>query len=331
MSAAQSPLYYDVAQGNIRQVFGDTLVAIGRQNPNLLVLDCQTALPTAASTFARAFPERFIDLGIAEQNAVSFAAGLARMDFVPLLALFGCFSARRALDQITIQAAYADLNVKVCGLYAGLTSPNTGATHQVTTDLATMRAIPGMTVVEPADALELSLALPAAVAHRGPVYFRLVRGDIGGPCPPVSPPGYAFRLGRAALLREGGDVTLVGSGLMVSRCLRAAELLAAEGVAADVINVSTIKPLDAECIVARARQSGAVVTAENHSVLGGLGGAVAEALGDERPVPLVRVGVRDRFGTSGPLEELFPLYGLTAEAVVEAARRACRAKVNRGA
>jgi len=326
MSAASTPLYYDVAQGNIRQVLGDTLVAVGRENPELLVLDCQTALPTAAVNFARAFPERFIDLGIAEQNAVSFAAGLARMGFIPLLALFGCFSARRALDQITVQAAYAELNVKVCGLYAGLTSPNTGATHQVTTDLAVMRAIPTMTVVEPADAVELSQALPAVIAHRGPVYFRLVRGDIGGPCPRVTPPGRPFRLGKATLLREGRDVTLLGSGLMVSRCLRAAELLAEEGIAADVVNVSTIKPLDAELILARAGQSGAVVTAENHSVLGGLGGAVAELLGAERPVPLVRVGIDDRFGTSGALEELLPLYGLTAESVAGAARRACEAK-----
>jgi len=189
-----------------------------------------------------------------------------------------------------------------------------------------MRSIPNMTVVEPADALEMSQALAAVAAHRGPVYFRLVRGDIGGPCPRVVPDGYAFQLGRAALLREGTDVTLVGSGLMVSRCLEAADILRSEGIAADVLNVSTIKPLDADLIVARARRTGAVVTAENHTVLGGLGGAVAEALGDACPVPLRRVGVRDEFGTSGPLEELFPLYGLTADAVCAAAHLAIEAK-----
>jgi transketolase len=317
---------YGVSEGNIRQLFGEALVALGRTNPNVVVLDCQTAMPTAAVTFARAFPERFIDLGIAEQNAVSFAAGLARMGFVPILPLFACFSSRRALDQVTIQVAYAGLNVKVCGLYAGLTSPNTGATHQMLSDVATMRSIPNMTIVEPADALEMHQALAAAVGHRGPVYFRLVRGDIGGPIPRVSPDGYEFRLGRAALLREGQDVTLIGSGLMVSRCLRAAEILGKEGITADVINVSTIKPLDTDLIAVRARQTGAVITAENHTVLGGLGGAVAEALGDSCPVPLRRVGVRDEFGTSGPLEELFPLYGLTAEAVCEAARLALKAK-----
>lgn len=311
---------YGVGSGDIRQIFGETLVAIGQANPDVVVVDCQTAMPTAAVAFARAIPERFIDLGIAEQNAVSFAAGLARMGFVPVVALFGCFSARRALDQITIQAAYADLNVKICGLYAGLTSPNTGATHQMTTDVAIMRAMPGMVVIEPADARELTQALPAAVAHRGPVYFRMVRGDIGGACPPVCPDDYRFRLGKAALLREGRDVTLIGSGLMVSRCLRAAERLAGEGISADVINVSTLKPLDVELIAARARRTGAVVTAENHSILGGLGGAVAEVLATEGRVPVRRVGIPDAFGTSGPLEELFPRYGLTPEAVYDAAR-----------
>lgn len=317
---------YGVSQGNIRQLFGEALVSLGQANPDVVVLDCQTAMPTAAIAFAKVFPDRFIDLGIAEQNAVSFAAGLARMGFIPIVPLFACFSSRRALDQVTIQAAYANLNVKVCGLYAGLTSPNTGATHQMVSDLAVMRSIPNMTVVEPADALEMSQALPAAVAHRGPVYFRLVRGDIGGPCPRVAPDGYAFRLGRAALLREGSDVTLIGSGLMVSRCLDAADILRGEGITADVINVSTIKPLDADLIVARARRTGAVVTAENHTVLGGLGGAVAEALSDACPVPLRRVGIRDGFGTTGPLEELFPLYGLTADAVCEAARAVVAAR-----
>ena len=325
MSTANLAMY-GVAQGNIRQLFGEALVAVGQANPNVVVLDCQTAMPTAAVSFARAFPERFIDLGIAEQNAVSFAAGLARMGFVPIVPLFACFSARRALDQVTIQVAYADMNVKVCGLYAGLTSPNTGATHQMISDLAVMRSIPNLTVVEPADAPEMQQALAAVVAHRGPVYFRMVRGDIGGPCPRVSPDGYRFRLGKAALLREGRDVTLIGSGLMVSRCLQAAEILANEGIAADVLNVSTIKPLDTEMIAARAERTGAVVTAENHTILGGLGGAVAEVLGEACPVPLRRVGIRDEFGTSGPLEEIFPQYGLTAEAVCEAARSALKAK-----
>jgi transketolase len=325
MSQAQAS-QYGIGTGNIRQVFGETLAAIGRENPRVVVIDCQTAMPTAASVFASACPDRFIDLGIAEQNAVSFAGGLARVGFIPVLPLFGCFLARRALDQVTVQVAYPRLNVKLCGLYAGLTSPNTGATHQILTDVAIMRAIPHLTVIEPADELELTQALAAAVAHEGPVYFRLVRGDIGGPVPRVVPDDYRFRLGKAALLREGRDVTLVGSGLMVSRCLRAAEALAEQGIRADVINVSTLKPLDVDLLAARARITGAMVTAENHSVLGGLGGAIAEALAEACPVPIRRVGVQDLFGESGPLEALFPHYGLTAEAVVAAARAVLGAK-----
>jgi transketolase len=316
---------------DIRQVFAQTLKEIGQRDPRVIVLDCQTAVPTMAIAFARAFPERFIDLAVAEQNAVSFAAGLARVGLTPILPLFACFVTRRALDQIYTQVAYPALNVTVCGLYAGLTSPNTGATHQMLQDVAIMRSLPHVTVVEPADAIELSQALPAAVAHPGPVYFRMVRGDLGGPCPRVSPDGYAFRLGRATPLREGKDITLIGSGLMVSRCVQAAETLAQEGVSADVLNVSTVKPLDDGLILERVRRTGAVVTAENHTILGGLGGAVAELLGEACPVPLRRVGVRDRFGESAPLKDLFPSYGLTAEAVVRAAREALAAKAaNRG-
>jgi transketolase len=311
---------------DIRRIFGQTLVEIGRQNPRAVVLDCQTAIPTMAVAFAREFPERFLDFGVAEQNAVSFAAGLARMGFLPIVPLFACFVVRRALDQLATQVAYPELGVKICGVYAGLTSPNTGATHQMTQDLAVMRSLPHFTVVEPADAFELTQALPAVASLPGPVYFRMVRGDVGGPCPRVCPDGYVFRLGRAGLLREGRDVTLVGSGLMVSRCLRAAEALAREGISADVLNMSSVKPLDEALLVERARRTGAVVTAENHSIIGGLGSAVAECLAEAQPVPVRRVGVRDQFGESAPLEDLLPHYGLTAEAVVEAARAALALK-----
>lgn len=311
---------------DIRHVFGQTLKELGGRDRRVIVLDCQTAVPTMAVTFGRAFPDRFIDLAVAEQNAVSFAAGLARMGLTPILPLFACFVVRRGLDQLATQVAYPALNVKVCGLYAGLTSPNTGATHQMLQDVAIMRSLPNMTVVEPADAIEVSQALPAVVEHPGPIYFRMVRGDIGGPCPRVSPEGYLFRLGRATLLREGKDVTLIGSGLMVSRCVEAAEILAGEGISADVINVSTIKPLNDALILERARRTRAVVTAENHTILGGLGGAVAEVLGESCPVPIRRVGVRDQFGESAPLKDLLPHYGLSAEAVVQAAREALGAK-----
>ena len=316
--------------GDIRQVFGEVLVEVGRRDRRVVVVDCQTAVPTMAVAFARALPDRFIDLAVAEQNAVSFAAGLACAGLTPIVPLFACFLARRALDQISTQVAYPALNVKLCGVYAGLTSPNTGATHQMLQDVAIMRSLPNMTVIEPADAIELSQALPIAVAHPGPVYFRMVRGDLGGPCPRVSPDGYEFRLGQATLLREGKDITLVGSGLMVSRCVQAAETLAREGISADVINVSTLKPLDERLILERVRRTRAVVTAENHSILGGLGGAVAEVLGEACPVPVRRVGVRDRFGESAPLADLLLHYGLTAEAVVEAAHAALTAKSQPG-
>ncbi len=326
MSTANLAQYGVSGEADIRQLFGQALAAIGAANSNVVVVDCQTAMPTAAVAFAKMVPDRFIDLAIAEQNAVSFAAGLARMGFIPVVPLFACFSSRRALDQITIQVAYANLNVKICGLYAGITSPNTGATHQMISDLAVMRAIPNLTIVEPADAIEMQQMLPAIVAHHGPVYFRMVRGDIAGPVPRVMPEGAPFHLGKATLLREGRDVTLIGSGLMVSRCVEAAEMLAREGVQADVINLSTVKPLDEALLLSRARVTGAVVTAENHTILGGVGGAIAEVLGEADPVPLRRVGIRDEFGTSGPLAELFPLYGLTADAVYTAARSAIHAK-----
>ena len=320
--AAQAPIHVlgaFLGDQDIRRIFGQTLVEIGRRDPRVVVLDCQTAIPTMAVAFAREFPDRFLDFGVAEQNAVSFAAGLARMGLLPIVPLFACFVVRRAFDQLATQVAYPELNVKVCGVYAGLTSPNTGATHQMTQDLAVMRSMPNVTVVEVADAFELGQALPAVVSLPGPVYFRMVRGDIGGPCPRVCPDDYVFRLGRAGLLRQGRDITLVGAGLMVSRCLQAAEALAREGIGADVINMSSLKPLDEALLVERARRTGAVVTAENHSIIGGLGSAVAECLGEAHPVPMRRVGIRDRFGESAPLEDLFPHYGLTAEAVVEAA------------
>jgi transketolase len=311
---------------DIRPVFADCLVELGRRDPSVLVLDCQTAVPTMAAAFARAFPERFIDFGVAEQNAVSFAAGLARVGLTPIVPLFACFVVRRALDQLYTQVAYPGLNVKIVGAYAGLTSPNTGATHQMLQDVAVMRAVPGMTVVEPADAFELRQALPALAATPGPAYLRLVRGDVAGPCPRVSPDGYRFAVGRAAVLREGGDLALIGSGLMVSRCLDAAERLATEGISAAVLNVSTVKPLDVETIAAWADRTGAVVAAENHSILGGVGGAVAEALAERCPVPVVRVGVRDCYGESAPLAELFSHYGLTRDAVLDGARRALAMK-----
>jgi transketolase len=305
---------------DMRDSYADALVEVGKQNERVILIDTDVAHPTHACRFREHLPDRYVQLGLAEQNAVSFAAGLSTLGFIPIVDMFGCFMSRRACDQVSVHVAYAEFNVKLIGAYAGLTSPNTGATHQAVQDVAIMRSMPNMVVVEPADGLELRQALMAIVEYRGPVYFRMVRGDVGGGSPSISPPGYRFEIGKGVVLRNGSDIALIGSGLMVSRCLQAAEVLSEQGVSAKVVNISTIKPLDEDLLVKTARQTGAVVTAENHSIVGGLGGAVAEVLMERCPVPMKRVGIQDRFGESGKLEELFEEYGLTSARVVEAAQ-----------
>jgi transketolase len=281
---------------------------------------------TKVFDFKNVYPERFIQLGIAEQNTICFAAGLANVGFIPLVNEFGCFASRRAVDQVYVHLAYGKSNVKILGGHTGLTTPNTGATHQELVALAFMRAIPSMTVIEPADESELRSALRWSTEYSGPVYFRLSRGDINGGPPDVSPEGYKFQVGKGCTLRNGNDVTLIGCGMMVSRCLGAADLLAMEGITARVINMASIKPIDEDLIVQAAMETGSIVTAENHTIVGGLGGAIAEILSEKYPVPVIRVGIRDRFGESGALSDLFEKYGLTATVVAEAARSAIKAK-----
>jgi transketolase len=322
----QPPTVYGVSLRGMRAQLGASLVEIGTANDRVVVLDAETGTVTNSSAFIAAFPDRFIQMGVAEADTVSFAVGLSTTGLIPIVPLFAAFVTRRAYDQIHCQVAYPSFNVKLVGCYSGLTSPNTGATHQALQDLALMRVLPHMTVIEAADESELDQALHVAVATDGPFYIRMVRGDLDRYGDPVSPPEYRFAIGKAPVLREGADVTLVGSGLMVARCLEAATMLEAEGVSAEVINSSTIKPLDAETIERSARKTGAVVTAENHSVIGGLGGAVAEALTERYPVPMRRVGVKDRFGESAPLEELLEHYGLTSMAVAEAAMELVKAR-----
>ena len=304
----------------MRDAFGETLVELGAEYPALVVVDVDVAEPTRAHLFWQAFPERFVQLGVAEQNAISFAAGLSTMGFIPLVNIFACFAARRACDQVAISVAYPGLNVKIVGSYAGMTTPNTGATHQAVHDLAVMRAMPGMAVIEAADRAELRQAMRAMLDYRGPVYLRNVRC----PLPDITPAGYQFSLGRGTVLRSGDDVALVGSGLMVSRCVEAAETLCGEGISATVLNISSLKPLDSDLILQAARHTGAVVTAENHSIIGGLGSAVAEVLASGCDAPMERVGVGDTFGESGRLPDLLEKYGLTSQAVVQAAHRVLR-------
>lgn len=301
-----------------RDAYGEALAELGRQNPDIVVLDADLSSSTKTAVFAREFPDRFFNLGIAEANMVGVAAGLAAAGKIPFASTFAVFAPGRVYDQLRVSVCYPGLPVKVAATHAGLTVGEDGASHQALEDLALTRVLPNLTVVVPADAVETRGAVTAAAAHPGPVYIRLGRA----PVPTVYPDDHVFRLGRYDVLRPGSDVSLVACGVMVEVCLQAARLLEAEGVSASVVNASTLKPLDAETLLAEASRTGAVVTAEEHSVIGGLGGAVAELLAEGCPVPVVRVGVRDRFGQSGSPAELLEAYGLTPAAVVAAARRA---------
>ncbi len=304
-----------------RDAYGQVLVELGRRLPDLVVLDADLSKSTKTCDFARAYPERFFDMGIAEQNLMGTAAGLALAGKIPCASTFAVFATGRAFDQVRNSIAYPGLNVKIVATHAGITVGEDGASHQAIEDIALMRSLPGMTVVVPADATETRLAVADAVAMAGPVYIRLGRT----PVPVLYGADHRFQIGRAAVLREGRDAVVFAAGIMVSEALRAAEMLAEMGIGAAVVDVHTIKPLDEDLVVELARRTGAVVTAEEHSIVGGLGSAVAETLGERCPVPMLRLGIRDRFGESGRPEELMEAFGLTAphiaEAVVQVRRR----------
>ncbi|MCL4426448.1 MAG: transketolase family protein [Firmicutes bacterium] len=305
-----------------RDAYGEALLEVGAAYPEVVVLDADLSKSTKTAKFAERYPERFFNMGIAEQNLMGTAAGLAAAGKIPFASTFAIFATGRAFEQIRNSIAYPHLNVKIAATHAGLTVGEDGGSHQATEDIAIMRAIPNLTVLVPADGVETKKAVWAAVRHQGPVYLRLGRPAV----PVIFGEDYDFALGRAAVLREGDKVALLATGIMVSEALKAADLLAGEGIEASVINVSTIKPLDVETVVTFARRCGAVVTAEEHNILGGLGGAVAEALAENCPVPMVRVGVRDVFGRSGTPEELLQAYGLTADSIAGAARAVVRRK-----
>lgn len=305
-----------------RDAYGEVLVEIGAAIPEVVVLDADLSKSTKTAKFAERFPERFFNMGIAEQNLMGTAAGLAAAGKIPFASTFAIFATGRAFEQIRNSIAYPHLNVKIAATHAGLTVGEDGGSHQATEDIAVMRAIPNMTVLVPADAVETKKAVWAAVRHDGPVYIRLGRPAV----PQIFGDDYEFAIGRAVLLREGGDVAIMATGIMVAEALQAADLLAEEGIAASVVNVSSIKPLDVETIVSVARRCGAVVTAEEHNILGGLGGAIAEVLAENHPVPMVRVGVRDVFGRSGTPEALLEAYGLTARDIHRAARQVWQRK-----
>jgi transketolase len=297
-----------------RDAYGRALVELGGRLPDLVVLDADLSKSTKTGEFAKVYPDRFFDMGIAEQNLMGTAAGLALAGKIPCASTFAIFATGRAYDQIRNTIAYAGLNVKIVATHAGITVGEDGGSHQALEDIGLMRALPGMTVIVPADATETRKAVEAAVAMKGPCYIRLGRTAV----PVLFGDEYRFQIGKAVVLKQGTEAVVFACGIMVSEALKAAEQLAAKGVSVAVVDVHTIKPLDLDLVVDLARRTGAVVTAEEHSINGGLGSAVAEALGEHCPVPLLRLGVRDRFGESGKPAELMEAFGLTAPHIVQA-------------
>ena len=301
----------DVKKIATRQSYGESLRDFAEEYPNLVVLDADLSNATKTGTFKKAYPDRFINCDIAESNMMSIAAGLSTTGLIPFASTFAMFAAGRAYEQVRNSIGYPHLNVKIGATHAGISVGEDGASHQCLEDLALMRMIPGMVVMCPADDTEARMAIKAALDYVGPVYIRFGRAAV----PVVFDENYKFEIGKGAILREGTDVTLVANGLCVASALEAADKLAADGISAEVINICTIKPLDDDLIVASAKKTGKVVTAEEHSIIGGLGGAVAECLAEKCPTPMYRIGVRDRFGESGPAGELLHKYMLDGEGV----------------
>lgn len=290
-----------------RESYGNTLVELGAEYPNLVVLDADLAAATKTGVFKKAYPDRHIDCGIAECNMVGVAAGLSTVGMIPFVSSFAMFAAGRAFEQVRNSVGYPHLNVKIGATHAGITVGEDGASHQCNEDIALMRTIPGMVVMCPADDVEAKAAVRAAVEHEGPVYIRFGRAA----CPVINDrPDYKFEIGKGTVVREGTDVTIVATGICVGSALEAADKLAEEGVSAEVIDICTIKPLDEELIIASAKKTGKVVTAEEHSVIGGLGSAVCDALCKSAPAQVCKIGMQDVFGESGPAAALVEKYGL---------------------
>ena len=300
-----------------RESYGNALVELGAEYPNLVVLDADLAAATKTGIFKKAYPDRHIDCGIAESNMVGIAAGLSTVGKIPFVSSFAMFVAGRAFEQVRNSIGYPHLNVKIGATHAGISVGEDGATHQCNEDIALMRTIPGMVVINPADDVEARAAVRAAVEYEGPVYLRFGRAAV----PVINDrPDYKFDIGKGVVLREGTDVTIVATGICVDSALGAAEKLAADGISAEVINIHTIKPLDKELVAASAKKTGKVVTVEEHSVIGGLGSAVCDALAELAPTPVKKVGMQDIFGESGSAAALIEKYGLDAEGVYKSVK-----------
>jgi transketolase len=312
-------LIADKGERHTREGYAEALVELGEKDSRIVVLDADLAKSTKTEKFKERFPDRFVDCGVAEQNLMATAAGLAATDKIVFASTFAMFATGRAYDQVRNTISYSGMNVKICATHGGITVGEDGSSHQALEDIALMRLIPGMRVVVPADYYETREAVKTVAYVDGPFYVRLTRPKV----PVLFDEDYRFELGKVNKLRSGGDVTILACGVMVHKALEAAEELAQGGIQADVINVHTIKPLDKEGILASASGTGRVVTCEDHTVLGGLGGALAELLGEEMPLPMRRIGIRNNFGVSGSAEELLEHFGLSPHHIAEAARSLC--------
>jgi len=300
----------------LRDAFGNALAELGHQNKNVVVLDGDLANSTRVDIFADAHLGRFLEMGIAEQNMIGVAAGLAAVGLIPFVSTFAAFAATRDLDQVRVVVAQPKLNVKICGGYSGILTGRTGKTHQSVEDIAVFRAMPNMVVLAPGDAVETRQVIRAAAEYTGPMYIRLTRD----PTPVIFGEDYRFEIGKGVVLRQGDDAAFISTGVQTIRTLEAADMLAAEGVSVYLLHLPTIKPLDEAAIVEAVRRTGCVVTSEDHSISGGLGGAVAETLAEQCPAPMRRIGLRDVFSESGPNEALLEKYRLTAGHIAAAAR-----------
>ena len=302
----------DVKKIATRESYGSELKALGAENPDIVVLDADLSGSTKTGMFAKEFPERFVNCGIAEANMACIAAGMATTGKIPFMSSFAMFAAGRCYEQIRNSIGYPHLNVKIGATHAGVTVGEDGASHQCIEDIALMRAIPGMVVMNPSDDVEARACIRAAVEHDGPVYMRFGRSAV----PVINDyPEYKFEIGKGTIVKEGKDVTIIATGVCVDSAVKAAALLAEDGIDAEIINICTIKPLDNELIAASAKKTGKIVTVEEHSIIGGLGSAVCEALADSVPTPVKRIGVQDVFGQSGTADQLMAFYGLDGQGV----------------
>ena len=306
-----------------REAYGKALAELAKENENVVVLDADLSKSTKTADFKAVSPERFFNMGIAEANMMGVAAGLSTCGKIPFVSTFAMFAAGRAFEQIRNSICYPKLNVKVCATHAGLTVGEDGASHQAVEDLALMRSIPGMTVISPSDGIEAEAAIKAVSEFNGPCYVRLGRMPVNT----VNDfEGYKFEIGKGVQLKEGKDATIIANGIMVDAALEAKEILLGEGIDVSVINIHTLKPIDEEIIVKAAKETGAIVTAEEHNIIGGLGSAVSEVVSENYPVPVLRVGIKDVFGESGKPADLLEKYGLTANEIVKTVKKAMTIK-----